>query len=190
MARGGSRYGAGRPSYKLKAELTLALDIRLLKRGGYLKSTFPFTWEWHLKNGYKVGSATIQVLDECLRLSYSWQGRNFENDFAFVKTPCNFGGERLWFRCPDCSGRCAKVFFNKRDGHYACRQCVGITYYSQCEDEMDRSWRKQNKLEKRLCKYWMKPKGMHQTTHTRIFNQLQACESRRVALLYSYVKRL
>lgn len=190
MAKGGSRDGAGRPSYKVKAELTLALDIRVLHRGGHLKQRFPFTWEWHSNQGQKVGSATIQVSDQHLRLSYAWQGRDFENTFTFLKTPCNFGGVRFWFQCPQCSGRCARVFFNKRNGYYACRQCVGITYYSQCEDEMDRAWRKQNKLEKKLGKYLIKPKGMHQSTHTRIFRKIRECELLREDLLYEYAKRL
>lgn len=190
MAKGGSRFGAGRPAYKQKAELTLALDIRALQRGGCLERRYPFSWVWHTNHGEKVGSATIQVTDTHLHLSYTLQGQSIENTFAFVKTPCNFGGVRRWFQCPQCGLRCAKVFFNKRNGRYACRQCVGITYYSQCEDAMDRGWRKQKRLERKLGEYLMKPKGMHQTTHTRIFNQIKACEMQRDSLLYIYAKRL
>ena len=72
MAKGGSRFGAGRPSYKVKAELALALDIRALKREGCLDRSFPFSWVWHTNHGDKVGSATIKVADEQLRLSYAW----------------------------------------------------------------------------------------------------------------------
>ena len=190
MAKGGSRFGAGRPSYKVKAELALALDIRALKREGCLERRLPFSWVWHTNHGDKVGSINIQISGELLRISYSWQGCNIENILHISKTPCYFGGERWWFKCPECSRRCAKVFLNKRNGHYACSKCVGITYYSQCEDEMDRAWRKQNKIEKKLDKYLMKPKGMHQSTHTRIFNQIRECERQRDDFLYSYAKRL
>lgn len=190
MAKGGSRFGAGRPAYKQKAELSFSLDIRVLQRGGYLERIYPFSWVWRTNGGDEAGRATIQVSGGHLRLSYSWQGREFENTFAFIKTPCHFGGVRWWFQCPQCDERCAKLFFNRRNGRYACRLCVGITYYSQCEDAMDRAWRKQNKLERKLGEYLMKPKGMHQTTHTCIFNQIQACERQRDDLLYRYAKRL
>jgi len=190
MAKGGSRFGAGRPSYKVKAELALALDIRALKREGCLERRLPFSWVWHTNHGDKVGSATIKVADEMLRLSYALEGRDIENILAIVKTPCYFGGVRWWFKCPKCGERYAKLFFNKRNGFYACRNCVGVTYYSQCEDSMDRAWRKQIKLEKRLGRYLMKPKGMHQSTHTRIFNQIRECERQRDDFLYSYASRL
>lgn len=130
MARGGSRLGVGRPGFKVKAEFALSLDIRQLKRGGILENRFPFSWVWHTNHGEEVGSASILVKDGRLQLGYTLRGQNIENNLAIIKTPCHFGGERSWFKCPQCGGRCAKVFFNKRSGHYACRQCVVITYYS------------------------------------------------------------
>lgn len=176
MARGGSRFGAGRPAYKAKAELSLSLDIRELKRQGYLNCFTPFSWHWTTNHDDHVGSATIHVRGDMLSLSYTISGRYIENLLQINAMPCYFGGERLWFACPQCRDRCARVFLNRRNGKYACRKCVGITYYSQSEDAMDRAWRKQNKLERKLDKYWMKPKGMHQRTHTKLVNKIFACE--------------
>lgn len=184
MARGGSRFGAGRPAYKAKAELSLSLDIRELNRQGYLNRSYPFSWHWTTNHGDHVGSATIQVSGDMLSLSYAISGRYIENILRVTTTPCHFGGERLWFACPQCDERCARIFLNRRSGKYACRKCVGIAYYSQSEDAMGRAWRKQNKLEKKLDKYWMKPKGMHQTTHTKLVNKIFACEKMRDDFLY------
>lgn len=195
MAKGGSRFGAGRPSWKSKAERALSIDIRELARKGYLRHHYSFSWNWVNNHGEPAGSVSLQTTNESLKINYTWttpagESRAIENVLYFAKTDCHFGGSRTWLVCPKCNEKCAKIFLNKRNGHYACRKCVGITYYSQCEDAMDRAWRKQNKLESKLGKHFVKPKGMHQSTHTRIFNKILECEDQREEYLYSYAKRL
>ena len=47
MAKGGWRIGAGRPGYRVKAEDSLALDVRWLKRNNVLITGDTRTVTWH-----------------------------------------------------------------------------------------------------------------------------------------------
>ena len=47
MSKGGMRFGAGRPGYKVKAEQLQRVEIGLWHRGGYLRAGRSFTWSWH-----------------------------------------------------------------------------------------------------------------------------------------------
>lgn len=190
MSRGGSRFGSGRSSRNVKAELTLSLDIRILKRDDLLQRRYPFTLNWHTNDGEFAGSATICITDELIQLSYPWKGVDIVNIFQLEKVACNFGGSRFWLKCPQCEARSLRVFFNKRNGKYACRRCVGVAYYSQSEDRIDRVWRKQLKLEKRLGEYWAKPKGMHQRTYSKVMHIILECERFREDLIFSYSNQL
>ena len=95
------------------------------------------------------------------------------------ETPCNFGGHRPWFRCPQCGRRCALVYFAAPGGHYAGRKCLQLSYLSEAEDVTGRLWRKQSKLESRLGPDGEKPKGMHWRTWERIDRQIADIERRK-----------
>ena len=45
----------------------------------------------------------------------------------FITSKTGFGGERLWFACPDCRGRVGKLY-EGQNGQFACRKCLGIKY--------------------------------------------------------------
>lgn len=179
MGKGGSRYGAGRPGWKRKAEASQAFDIRQIARKGYLKPGW-FSWSWS-RNGEPAGSAGVQVTDNAERviLSYQWtpyggDPQSVECSLWVDRTPCNYGGSRPWFRCPTCGRRCAVVYFGR--GRYACRRCNHVAYYSQSEDLMGRAWRKQRKIEAKLIDGWHKPKGMHWKTCERLQDKINECE--------------
>ena len=53
-----------------------------------------------------------------------------------LRTPCHFGGTRLWFKCPGCRRRCAKLYFC--DGSFRCRRCHELGYASQLVASVDR----------------------------------------------------
>jgi hypothetical protein len=42
-----------------------------------------------------------------------------------------YGGARRWFVCPNCSGRCAKLYARHDRGAFACRPCWRLVYWSQ-----------------------------------------------------------
>jgi len=59
-------------------------------------------------------------------------------------TPCNFGGERWWFRCPlvkngqPCERRCFKLHEPPGANRFGCRECYDLTYESvQTAHEFD-----------------------------------------------------
>src|SRR5579883_1558884 len=43
----------------------------------------------------------------------------------FSRTPCPYGGHRLWYVC-DCGRRCTKLFVTRKGGQLACRSCHGL----------------------------------------------------------------
>lgn len=46
-------------------------------------------------------------------------------------TRTRFGGERLWFLCPQCGTRVGTLYSHAMKGAVACRQCVGLKYKKQ-----------------------------------------------------------
>ena len=53
-----------------------------------------------------------------------------------TRTPCHYGGSRLWFECPSCDRRCAKLYL--LGGRFLCRRCHGLAYRSQLEASAER----------------------------------------------------
>lgn len=203
MGTGGSRNGAGRLGWKRKAEVSLFLDVRHIARKGLLKPGTSFSWSWTSNRGEKVGSISVRVADDAERviLSYQWtpygsDPQSVECSLWIDRTACTYGGTRPWFLCPQCGRRGAVMYFSGRSGHYACRHCARIAYYSQSEDLISRLWRKQHKIEKRLAggagewNHWQKPKGMHWKTFARLRSVIMDCEHKRNAELAAAISRM
>lgn len=181
MSRGGSRWGAGRPGYRVKAELVQRLDVRQLARRGLLARPDGFTWRWH-RDGEPAGSIGVVVdSGQSLTLRYSsgepGTRRNVEQRVDLLATGCGLGGVRSWFACPCCGRRVALLYL--RWGRFACRPCQRIAYGSQSEDVLARLWRKQAKIEARLGENWRRPKGMRQRTYARLLAQAEDCDEKR-----------
>jgi hypothetical protein len=100
---------------------------------------------------------------------------------AWTYKPCNFGGARPWFQCPRCARQVAQLYM--RAGRFACRHCQRVAYSSQAEDVLDRTWRKQQRLEAKLGEYWRRPKGMRLRTYERLIDGVADCDERREAAL-------
>jgi len=90
------------------------------------------------------------------------------------RTPCTFGGERVWFRCPiEKCGRRVTVLFLKNG--IRCRECACLKYQSQYLSRYDRSLRKCQsiRLELRgsanlLEDFPARPKGMRWARYLRL----------------------
>lgn len=53
-------------------------------------------------------------------------------------TRCNrYGGERLWFLCPECGRRCFKLYLAPTKRCFACRNCRKLGYRSSLESRRD-----------------------------------------------------
>lgn len=186
MGRGGTRYGAGRPGWHVKAEYCKSLDARRLQRDGWLRPGVSCAWGWRNADGESTGSISLRVEAGALVLSYKLNGEPFTERVPILRTACNYGGGRSWFGCPRCGRRVAVLYL--RHG-FACRQCSRVAYASQSDDVTGRAWRVQRKIEARLDKYWQRPKGMHQTTHSRLLAAIFECEERRDAALCAWAVR-
>ena len=181
MSRGGMRYGAGRPSYKVKAEHLQRVDIGRWHRGGFLHTGRSFTWSWH-RGDEPTGNIGVLVHGaDSLRLQYMVgsddQRRDGSQTIRLARTACNYGKSRPWFVCPVCQRRAGVLYM--RAGRFACRLCQRVAYSSQSEDVMGRMWRVQQKIEMRLGKYWQRPSGMRQPTYRALINRLCEADRRR-----------
>lgn len=189
MGRGGSRYGAGRPSWHVKAEHCLRIDARRWAREGMFARGRAGGWVWlDRDSGEETARIGYRGEDGGISLSFTLNGEPVGQYIRELRTPCHFGGSRSWFACPRCSRRVAVLFLRGAAG-FMCRHCGRVAYGSQSDDDMGRAWRKQHKAEALLGKDWARPKGMHATTRARLMEVIFACEARRDAALAAYVER-
>jgi hypothetical protein len=192
MGTGGARYGAGRPGYKVKTGQLLSLDVRRLARLGYTQRDTSFGWQWS-QGDEPTGSIGITAqAGTALTLNYratiQGQARDYAQRVELAYTACHFGQSRPWALCPRCGHRVAMLYL--RAGQFACRHCQRVSYASQSQDVLGRSWIKQRKIEAKLGDKWQRPKGMRQTTHNRLMAELIDCHQRREAALAMFLVRL
>lgn len=186
--KGGSRYGAGRPARHAKVEHCRSIDIGRFSKANMLR---PGSWGWawtDRETGKQLASIGVSCTPSGLVLDYTYDGRPISERIMVRRTPCHYGGSRPWFHCPRCDARVAKLYL--RGGRFKCRQCHGLRYTSQSEDELDRCWRKQSKLEAKLGPNWSRPKGMHHATRDKLLEGIWACEAQRDDALVAYMDRV
>lgn len=175
MSRGGSRFGAGRPGYKSKAENCLRLDVRALARDSVLSRAAGSSVRWS-RASEEIGSIGVYPQGRSsVRLGFSCDGQPCAQSIPLRYTPCNIGGERPWFACPVCTRRCAVLYL--KASRFACRKCQRVAYASQSEDACGRAWRGQQKVEGKLGPDWARPKGMHSRTRERLLERIWHFES-------------
>lgn len=179
MGTGGSRYGAGRSGWRRKCEHLLGLDIRVLSRRGHIPverhiSRY-FSWRW-TRADEPAGSIYIQADHDRARLIYSANSQPLDYSVSIERTPCRYGGTRLWFRCPRCHARRAVLYGTASDGRFGCRCCMRLAYASEAESKVDRINRKSHRLEAQLGDNGEKPKWMRWRTFDQICAQLEAAD--------------
>ena len=186
MGKGGPRRGAGRPGWKIKAEDCLKISVRdWLRIGGFDADDYGTMYP-------RTGCAVRYRVDgdaSSLTLAHELTGRAIEQRVPLQRTPLHYGGERPWFACPRCSRRAA-IFFLGADGIFGCRRCSNVSYASQSEDSVDRAWRKQRKIERRLGADHTQPEGMQFRTYLRLKRLIAQCEMRRLEVLAAFVDRV
>lgn len=160
------------------------LDVRYLQREGILTPGRTSNLDWS-RCGNIIASIQIIAQADCVVLSYRYQKfgsdwQDMEYPIYFEKTNCNFGGQRIWFRCPahGCGKRVAILYGGQI---FACRHCHQLTYASTRESIDDRATRKADRIREKLG--WepgilnangSKPKGMHWKTYQRLITQHDA----------------
>lgn len=125
-------FGSGRyQSYEAKetveevTQATPALTIGLfVKNGLKWNRTGSGTLRWH------SGKIDFIVSKNVLHLMYAHQDKTVSLRVHIVETVPNYGGLRLWFKCPGCSRRCSHLYRPAGRVAYACRVCSGLVYQS------------------------------------------------------------
>jgi len=155
-----------------------SVDIRRLRRAGALNPGKVSLWSWS-RNGEQTGSIQVHAEENQVRLVYNhrrddepWKFENYP--VAIDRTPCNYGGSRVWFRCPakGCGRRVAILYGGEI---FACRHCYKLAYESQREAPHDRALRCTQAIRVKLGgspslaeAFPEKPKGMHWRTYNKL----------------------
>ncbi|TMW74659.1 hypothetical protein FG147_06670 [Thauera sp. UPWRP] len=168
-------YGSGRRGGRDTTADYRRLDVRELHRAGVLTLGWRGGWCWY-QRGEKRASINIEVGEASIRLRYDatsgGERKSFDYAVMLSRTSCNFGNARPWLHCPCCWKRCAVLYGGTV---FACRQCRGLGYQVQREDETDRLARRADAIRGRLG--WEvgilngeggKPRGMHWRTFWRL----------------------
>ena len=168
----------GRYSSKNTTSDYLQLDIRQLRRKGFLRPGYSSTLTWSSR-GEVVGSMQLRVELDRVVLNYrhkrcgeDW--KSYEYPVFLDTTPCNYGGFRDWFLCP-ASGCGRRVAILYGGDTFACRQCYQLAYESQREASHSRALGRAQAIRHRLGGspdmsqgFPWKPKGMHWETYSRL----------------------
>ena len=185
MGIGGTRLGAGRPAYRLKAENTLKIDIRIWHQKGLLWDGGTNTCSWS-RGGVSTGSIRFTVSAESIRLTYAVQGQDASQTIQTTATPCRYGGARRWFECPVCRGRAAVLFM--RVGRFACRKCQKVSYTSQSGSSKDRELTRYHQLHALI--QAGKPKWQRWATFERLEDRFERVNEQVNRSLMTLVQRL
>ncbi len=181
----------------------LTLDLRKFK-DMFARIPVAFTTAW---SNYGDGKATIRgaiwnrtemTLDYAVkRGDGSWT--DIHSVVPLSWTPCNYGGERPWFRCPACDRRVLLLYIAPGSSLFRCRHCHDLAYVSQQCDPNDRLLLRIRNIQRRLggdpahLLPWRAPpipKGMRWRTYQRLVEEMYRCEQERSVYLRISFNRL
>src|SRR5215218_3439514 len=155
--RGMGGYGSGRWAWARTRATTdglLRLDVRRLARDGCLR---PGRWDVAWRRGEEVLGriAVIGRRDDPPEVTLEYRVRAGDGPWepmreriGLERTPCRYGGERPWFRCPGCGRRRAVLY--SVGGRFRCRGCHDLAYGSTREGAGERDHRRADGLRSRL----------------------------------------
>lgn len=162
-------------SKKLTLDDVISLDISYLKKVGCLSPNSSIELFW-LRNTLIVDRVKLFIEYDFLEMA---GGRVY-----FTRTPCNFGGDRLWFVCPECERR-SRVLYSL---DFICRQCVALVHGSVGMGKLERLDRKIDKFKKMKCiddNFFIKPKQVHRITHMKNMSRCISYMENRVNLIFN-----
>ena len=165
----------------------VSIDARSWNREGLLKPGTGFDCEWS-SNGQHLGSMLVRAGPISVLLSYEY--RRADGSYKPMKyyvqldrTPCYFGGERPWFRCPGCGRRTAQLY--GADQLFSCRRCQALAYPSQGHSPDERARLRAQIIRTRLggtanmfAAFPDKPKWMRWRTYWRLRDESRAAEAK------------
>ncbi|HQT03348.1 MAG TPA: hypothetical protein PLU46_00010 [Thiotrichales bacterium] len=175
---------------KPKTDTALRISANELQKLGTLVAGSKNIIEW-TTNGRVTASMQVMAESDIVVFDYAVTRDGITHSvcdtIGLERTPCHFGGSRVWFKCPSCEKR-ALVLYAGSSGHFACRTCHNLTYSSQCESKFDRNIRRLTKIRKRLNWYGahvpFRPHYMHRETFERLKQEgIARCEYSNIRLL-------
>lgn len=125
MAHGGYQCGAGRPAQRGRIEDAKFIDAGRWHRIGVLE---PGEAGRVYARQHGTSPMAYSAQRDAVVLAIPINGRTIEQRIAVTRTPCRFGGARVWFGCA-CGRRSARLYLGG-DG-FRCRTCAGLSYASQ-----------------------------------------------------------
>lgn len=115
---------------EIKAAKPKEKAYKLSDGGGMYLEIFPNgTKSWRLK--YRIGGKEKRVVFGV----YAGTINDVTRAIGITTTQAGYG-VRIWYVCPHCGTRAAKLYIGKKD--IACRKCWKLHYASQSEDQLTR----------------------------------------------------
>src|SRR5262245_27315307 len=130
-------YGSGR-WYRHDKQTTTdnvnSIDIRLLRKSGCLPISFYWSDVWlgtlsWSRGDQSAGTVSFEVTQDQLIVQGVEPWQEIHETVWFDRTECNFGGQRLWFLCPNCGRRIGVIYLV--GARFLCRYCHKLPYTSQ-----------------------------------------------------------
>lgn len=133
---------------KATAEASYKLAISRLRKDGMLsgQTTGKISWTSSMTGKETTVLVGVNVVnDPHIRLMYALTGTDgnkidYDYEVSLLTTPCNFGGLRYWFGCPDCGRRVGVLYLTRRDAYFRCRVCDELSYRSRNRCRIERLW--------------------------------------------------
>ena len=125
---------------KATADASCRLRMSDLRKDGMLSLGYTSgtrIWGSNRTDKKTIIGIDVEISDNpYVRLVYSATDRNgnktdYDYQVSLVTTPCNYGGERYWFSCPDCWSRVGVLYLAPGDVHFRCRHCNNLSYNSR-----------------------------------------------------------
>lgn len=166
-------------------EETKRIDIRYMRKQGFLAQGMSGSLRWHVGDK-PSGDIRFTTTQDYLQINYRYREHGgewhpIEQRINFDRTPCNYGGERMWFLCPRCNHRVGVL-----SGHgalFLCRKCHQLPYASENEGRNNKLFSRKHKLGKRIFEHYEcgqgygKKKGMHWKTFERLQGRYEQNEA-------------
>lgn len=153
------------------------MDVRRLSKKECLREGHYFMWQWTrdeaVQSSIRIRAEADRIILEYRSRSRGEEWESHEYPVPLEFTPCHFGAQRVWFRCPGrgCGRRVAILYLSR---YFVCRHCLRLAYECQREAPHFRALRKAQKLSSRLRGTGciddpvFRPKGMHRRTFQRL----------------------
>ena len=167
-----------------------SLDVRRLEREGRLRPGLSLPYKLG-RYGRTVAAIDLEAPDSGFGIVVSYEhvkpgperlSERFCTPIQVEWAPCNYGGVRAWFRCPEegCGRRVAILYASP---HFACRVCHRLAYYSQRCPSHYRALSRAPKIRERLGgtgnmyePFPTRPKGMHRRTYRRLIQEYREAD--------------